>query len=512
MRTQRGETDYSNPFYFTNLILISFTLILSGCGERLTENQGLGVVKSSIIVGSLDWKEITSLSITSQIRQHSAPVGDVNLPAMGSRCTGFLISKDVFMTNHHCIPSASYANGVTVIFNHLSNIPKRSQKKYDCSTFIGNDKKLDFALLKCAGDPGEKYSFVNLSEEPAQKNDSIYIVQQNCDYYSVRGCDFSKKYSKGSITDVKNEYTHNGDTLGGSSGSPVFSVTTNEVIGIHHAGYGNNGYGRGVENYAVPMHKIVNKIYENFPTVDIGEGDSYGGGSNTGGGSTPTTSYEPNNSYGAAAVVTIPFSRPLEITTSIDTDYFKFYLPSQGKISVNVSFKHNDGDIDVKLMNGSKNVVSKSESATSNESLLYTVTKSGIYYVKVFGYRGAKAKYKIDVNFEKVVTDNEPNDSFKKASKVFLPVSLKKVISTSKDYDFYTFSISQTAKVSASLTFSHSKGDLDLYLVNSSEQVIDKSTSVKSTESLSRTLRSGKYYVVVLGYKGATGSYALDLK
>jgi hypothetical protein len=267
--------------------------------------------------------------------------------------------------------------------------------------------------------------------------------------------------------------------------------------------------GRGVENYAVPMHKIVQKIHDNFPFVNIGEGNS---GGDNGGGALPINDFEPNNSLATAASVTASFSKSLAITTTTDNDYFKFKYPSAGKISVKVTFSHSNGDIDVRLINGSKKIVNKSVSSTDNESMSYTTTKAGIYYVKVYGYKGAKGKYKIEVTFKKKVVDNAPNDSFKTATEISFPTKLEKIISTSKDLDFYTFTVSKKTKFAASLKFTHSNGDLDLYLLDANEKVIDKSTSVKSTESMSRTLTAGKYYVVVLGYKGAKGSYTLDMK
>lgn len=511
MRKQRRNHHKFLSTPVINISLIFIVLLVSACGRQQSQNSEADVMKGSIIVGSLDWKEITSLSSSHPIRQQSVAVGAVDLPVMGSRCTGFMISEDVLMTNQHCIPSSRHANGVTVVFNHLDTVSKNDFVKYDCSTFIGNDSKLDFALLKCQGKPGRKYGFVELSDDPVQKNASIYVVQQNCDYYSSPKCDWTKKYSKGTVTKIDDEYTHNADTLGGSSGSPVFSTTTNTVVAIHHAGYGNNGMGRGYENYAVPMHKIVQKIYDQFPQVDLGSGDN-GGGNNGGGGSGQTSDFEPNNSLSSAATISLPFKKSLKISTSTDNDYFKFVAPKAGKIKVSLKFKHSHGDLDVKLINGSKKVVNKSQSSSDNESMTYEVSKKGTYYVKVYGYKGAQASYSVDISFEAKVTDDEPNDSFETASKVDLPYQAVKNIKDSKDYDFYTFTVSKSKKVSAKISFSHSKGDLDLYLLNADKQVVDKSASVKSTESLSRTLGPGKYYVVVLGYKGATGSYSLELK
>lgn len=258
------------------LLALSIVIIVSSCGQQ--NQNGDEVLGSSIIVGDLDWKEVTSLSSTHPIRVNSKAVADIDLPVMGSRCTGFMITEDILMTNQHCIPSSSYARGVTARFNHELNVQKSDIEEFDCSTFIGNNEELDFALLKCSGSPGRKYGVVSLSADAERVGASVYVIQQNCDYYSKSDCDWTKKYSLGSITKVADEYSHNADTLGGSSGSPVFSNSSNKVVALHHAGYGNNGMGRGYENYAVPMSKILPVLKTRFGLFS-GTGGSSGGSS-----------------------------------------------------------------------------------------------------------------------------------------------------------------------------------------------------------------------------------------
>jgi V8-like Glu-specific endopeptidase len=487
--------------------ILGFMLLVTACGRQEKPTDFAGVFSSQIIIGDLDWKEITTLSTSNPIRSNGKAVGAVDLPVMGSRCTGFLISEDVFMTNHHCIPTSSHSRGVTVKFKHEKGVSAADHAKYDCSEFIGNNQELDFALLKCSGSPGRKFGFVKLDSDQKSQGSSIYIVQQNCDYYNDSNCDWTKKYSEGKITKVAAEYSHDADTLGGSSGSPMFSKTTHEVVGIHHAGAGNNGMGRGYENFAVPMSKIVPYILTNFPQVDLGgSGDDSDQDSGDQG-----QDYEPNNSLTNAAFVGLPFYADLSISSSTDNDYFKVKTNSSGKLKVKVSFVHSKGDLDVKLINGSKQTIAKSESTSSVEQIEFEVGE-GTFYVKVFGYKGAKGSYKIEVTFEGQAAGNEPNDSIATATPVALPMVLKKEIESDGDKDFYEIKLASTKTVSASLSFSHSRGDLDLYILNTDGEVVDKSTGTKDLEAISRSLSKGTYYVVVVGYKSATGSYQLSLK
>lgn len=356
----------------------------ASCGKREASNLGgLEFVESSIIVGSLDWQEITTLKSQAEEKENSLAVGHVDLPAMGSRCTGFLIKEDILMTNHHCIPTESHARGVTVSFNVVEGVPKGQEERFDCSQFIGNNQELDFALLKCSGKPGEKYGTVELSESSFSGPGDVYVIQQNCDYYSDRNCYYTKKISYGSGKLENNSLTHDADTLGGSSGSPVFSLSSHKVIAIHHAGLGNNGFGRGVENYGVPMDKIVTYINSNFPQV-FGQDQ------------TQQPPKKSNDTFEGAGDLALNSVLKGSISSSKDVDYFKFKLSSRSAINIVLKIEGSQ-DLDLYVFNADQELLAKSESITSTESIGGTAS-AGEYYVLVKGYKGAKGKYRLEVS------------------------------------------------------------------------------------------------------------------
>ncbi|MBT3584537.1 MAG: trypsin-like serine protease [Halobacteriovoraceae bacterium] len=489
----------------TTLILLIAALPLLSCGRHESSDSS-GAFASSIIVGSLDWKEIIGLSNNSPIKVNAKAVADVKLPVMGSRCTGFMISENILMTNHHCVPSSRYAEGITASFNHLKGVGEADWASFDCSTFIGNNRTLDFALLECSGSPGTEFGMVELSDDDQQIGTPLYIVQQNCDYYSDRDCDWSKKYSKGKITKKDDEYTHNADTLGGSSGSPVFSQTSNKVIAIHHAGRGNNGQGRGTENYAVPMYKIVNAIQSDFPQVDIGASGDDSGNGNGDGDSDDSTS---NNSFETATEVTnFPYQNKDE--TSSDK-FFKVNIAKSGKLTIGTSFSHSVGDLDLAFYNAEKSKLKISQGTTGTENISQEVN-AGTYFVKVYGYKSAEAPFTLNIKFEakKQVASNGTFETATKIKTSFVQQGFS--ISSSKDLDFYKFTVTSGTYLNLSINFSHSVGDLDLYLYNGSRKQLAKSDSVSNNESVSKYFSKGTYYLKVKGYKGASGKYGLSLK
>ncbi|OUR98694.1 hypothetical protein A9Q84_04580 [Halobacteriovorax marinus] len=494
--------------YQPKSVLLLLTLVSSlfiSCGKQdETPMNGNEFFDSQIIIGDVDWREITSLTSTSAIRKASSPVADIELPVVRSRCTGFLISEDILMTNEHCIPTADHAEGVKASFRHLKGMAESSWETFDCSTFVLNNKELDFALLKCAGKPGRKFGFVKLDSTAKRNGTSIYIVQQNCDYYSARGCDWTKKYSKGKITEVADEYTHNADTLGGSSGSPMFDARTHKVVGLHHAGYGNNGMGRGFENYAVPMSKIVPAIKSRLPGV-------FGGGSSTPGTSTDRT--EPNNSLSKAYKLSGKSQsvKGLKISSSSDKDYFSLKAVTGSKVSVKTKFTHSAGDLDVYQVDASGKVMNKVESSNNDEEFSFTANGKTAYFV-VFGYKGARNTYSLEVVVKKS-TASAPtsNNTISKATYLRGDQDFSESLDYKNDVDYFKFVVSRTATVKVNVSFNHSQGDLDILLINSSRKIIASSKSSKSLESISKTLAKGTYYVKVYGYKGVTNNYQLKL-
>lgn len=489
-------------------LLFLLALVVS-CGAKKEAGSVPQLSQGQIIVGGLDWVEIGDLVESSRIKEWSLPVADIDLPVMGSRCTGFLISEDILMTNQHCIPAASYARGLTVTFDHVKGVSSSQQERFDCSEFIGNDETLDYALLRCSGSPGTVYGFVSLDAGAYSAGQQITVIQQNCDYYSTRNCDWTKKYSQGQITAVANEYTHNADTLGGSSGSPVFDSSSGRVLAIHHAGLGNNGAGRGIENYAVPMSKIVAHIKSRFPAVfggaDSGEDrvDPAGAGDDK-----------------ASALVLSKNKVTLSERVGVagDKDYFKVKLAANESAVVSVSFSHAAGDLDLKVYSASGSVVAKSEGTTGQERVEFK--GSGTFYILVYGYRDAVADY--EFNFAKsssgAATSSElvdgDNDSAQSAALFSHPASGDDLeIESASDQDYYGFELKSGDEIDVELKLDHSAGDLDLYLLDASLKILAKSESTTDLESFRyRISTSGKYFVVVKGYKGATGRYQLSTK
>lgn len=385
-----------------NLSVLCLTLTFTSCGQK-TPTGAFSASESSIIVGDIDWRDITELSDNDPKRVSSRAIADIQF-ADGGRCSGFLISDNVLMTNQHCITSASSVVGMKVFMKHELGVSKTAMGEIKCNKFIGNDSTLDFALAECEGAPGQVYGKVELDESVASVGEEIYVIHQNCDYYTTSSCDWTKKLSEGQVLKVEDDVYYDADTLGGSSGSPVFREQNNKVVAIHHFGHGGNWYGRGENNSAVPMKKIVPVIKSRFPNVLVAEVPSEPTPSEP----TPTTPVfsDDNGTYAKATVLEKAVSvKGLSISSSSDVDMYKVSLKAGEVLNFAIKFSHAEGDLDFKVYRESatgktRTLVKSVESSSDDESVKLKVSTSTNYYVKVFGYKGAQAKYDLEFSVE----------------------------------------------------------------------------------------------------------------
>ncbi|MDC0253779.1 serine protease [Bacteriovoracales bacterium] len=251
--------------HFWIILFLSPVFFWSCSGPITLESE-----KHNIIVNDLDWKE----SFDPRVALLQIPKSDL----LVGRCTGFLIGRNLLMTNNHCVGDAKTAKNTKAIFGYeaLSSI-SLSKRLYSlaCHQLVATDLKLDFSILKCADSPGELFGWVTLADKSLQKGDELYVVHQNCDYFNKDNCYPTKKKSPGKVLENvpfgnNINFLHNADILQGSSGAPIFDQKTGKVIGIVNVEYRPQGYdndGRGFMNGAIKMKSILKYLAENHPLL-----------------------------------------------------------------------------------------------------------------------------------------------------------------------------------------------------------------------------------------------------
>jgi bacillolysin len=232
-------------------------------------------------------------------------------------------------------------------------------------------------------------------------------------------------------------------------------------------------------------------------------------------GSSAQDTYEPNNTISQAYAINFSQGYDSYIFSSSDIDYYKVSPTSSG--SINLNLINLPGDYDLYLVNSSGTVLARSENGgTTSESLTYSNSAAGTYYIKVVGYNGAYSTtqaYNLKATFTGGGSSDpyEPNDSTSAAYAIASGTTYNAYIYSTTDVDYYKLSKTTSGTITISLT--NLPGDYDLYLRNSAGTIVAYSENAGTTsESISYSASAGTYYVEVVGYSGAystTTKYAL---
>jgi endonuclease G len=181
-------------------------------------------------------------------------VGRLDKPGAGANGTGvgtcFLIRKDLLVTNRHVLDVLScgsmvlQAGAVTVNFGQEYGTPDVSPPMpVLAAAFV--HPTLDLALLRVA--PLTDRPTLSMAAMGAAKDDRVVAVGYPSDdpvrnplfVAKVFGADFGvKRAAPGVVLSARApSLFHDCSTLGGNSGSPVLSMATAEVVGVHCSGF-----------------------------------------------------------------------------------------------------------------------------------------------------------------------------------------------------------------------------------------------------------------------------------
>lgn len=180
-------------------------------------------------------------------------------------CTAFRVGEENrLLTNHHCFTETQEAQNTEVWFGYdcvacgadITNAPV----KVHGAEVLATSKSLDYTLFTV--DDFERidgFGFLELSDSPARTGQAIYIPQHPAGRpteiaieSSVDGgnCVVKHETYDGYVAD--SDISYYCDTEFGSSGSPVLSRDSHEVIALHHFG--------GCPNSGVNARLIANEI------------------------------------------------------------------------------------------------------------------------------------------------------------------------------------------------------------------------------------------------------------
>ncbi|MBE9218616.1 pre-peptidase C-terminal domain-containing protein [Dolichospermum flos-aquae] len=190
-------------------------------------------------------------------------------------------------------------------------------------------------------------------------------------------------------------------------------------------------------------------------------------------------------------------------------DYYKFNVERQSNFSLSLTGL--SADADVELLNSSGGVISRSNAGGTTSESITRQLSAGTYYVQVYPYSG-NTTYSLSLTATAVApVDNTGNTTAtaRAVGALTATQSFSDWVGSADTNDYYKLNVERQSKFSLSLT--GLSADADVQLLNSSGRVITTSENGGNTsESITRELSAGTYYVRVYQYSGNT-NYTLSL-
>lgn len=178
-------------------------------------------------------------------------------------CTGFMVSDDRMLTNHHCIYTDAICKSADVIFGFNKSDSPLGDEMQKCLRLVDKDEDLDAALIEVAGSPGKRWGSLAFSDGTPILNEPAVVVQHPAGFpkfVSRIDCVVSTMPADGVKVGKERDFGHSCDTMDGSSGSPVLRRADLKVMGLHHWGFVDHGEKWSAENRAVQIRFVKERF------------------------------------------------------------------------------------------------------------------------------------------------------------------------------------------------------------------------------------------------------------
>ncbi len=233
--------------------------------------------------------------------------------------------------------------------------------------------------------------------------------------------------------------------------------------------------------------------------------------------------YEPNNTLNEA-YANLPSGIWLSEHDGLgihnDDDWYLVELADSDKLRILVECKHTvaDGDIDFEIYDSyNSEPLQQVWTAKDYETLDYTASQTGIYYIKVLSRDGTADGNSYDLRWKSLPTVDdayEPNDTLAEAfTGLTEGIWLSSVNGSGfqRDDDWYRVQLSDPEKLRlvVDCTFLQSEGDIDLVLYDANEIQLDYPWSSTDNEQIDYIVPAIGYYYVKICFGNAGNAYDL---
>jgi hypothetical protein len=174
-------------------------------------------------------------------------------------CTGFLVSKDLFLSNEHCAKKNELQSTYLDFDYDREN---QKPESYELEELLASSKELDFALYKLKKVPNRPFLPLRVGAAISSDKQSLIVIQHpggKAKQVVYEDCKVAGALIPGvkviGLPVRKTDFGHLCDSETGSSGSPVQDRQSGQVVGLHHLGLPPSG--TELINRAVRIEFIV---------------------------------------------------------------------------------------------------------------------------------------------------------------------------------------------------------------------------------------------------------------
>lgn len=222
--------------------------------------------------------------------------------------------------------------------------------------------------------------------------------------------------------------------------------------------------------------------------------------------------FEPNNTRSSGTAIKGPNFRVQARSCRDNDDWFVVWLEAGEELTVNVTFRHAEGDIDVQLRGPSDDVIDVSNGISDGEEVGTTATVSGVYAVLVYLYPpsadddGNAYSLRARITAPPLVCaddDFEDNDLRAQAGTPYIGDNGVNIdaIACPFDDDWYVFEFTEFLDLHAYGELYGEQGEIRLWLYDE-DGLFAQGEADDGFQYIDALLPAGTYYVLVT-YQGA---------
>lgn len=213
----------------------------------------------------------------------------------------------------------------------------------------------------------------------------------------------------------------------------------------------------------------------------------------------------------------------LSVHAPDDHDWYKWTAPADGGLTVDMVFKHAEGDLELDLFDAEKRPpLEFSYTGTDNERVSLPVVEGKTYYIHVFGFVGVfggatNDDYELRIAFlpKDALEGTDGNDRIYQAFDLGTggQTHSELTIHAAGNDDWYRWMAPTDGTLSIDVRFAHDTGDLNLELFDAGQHLLAKSATTTDDEHIEFSVTAHQtYWLHVFGVGEAThDNYQLSI-